>query len=833
MGFVEKYKNFFQYGFMVLMIVLASYVIHSETKDIKIENLQSLAAGLSFSNKLEITVAGLVAFAFVTCYDFVFASYFKLKIPKQELFKIGWISQSFNNFIGFGGITGGAIRKKMYEENGTDSKTSWKITLGVVMVDFMGLLVLAVPSIGGLVQVRQYVYIPILCMLFLVIPFFLFGDKLPMKAFKNENSPLAYFDLPVKFKLVAWSTIEWLVAALFFTYTVKIYQPEVSWSVGILVYVIGTIVGVLSMVPGGFGTFEGTCLLLFQLMGFQTPNLVLSLLIGRIVYTILPWLIGFLLLCAEYMGNFFEETGDVNFSKILSDILAAGVFLSGLVLLMSVATPGILTRMHILQHIFPKMVIIISTKITVSLGILLIILSRGIRLRVKKVHHVTTVVLILAALTCLLKGLDYEEAVFMLVITIGLLLTHDNFQNPNIPLKFKSVAAVFSTGMVLLAGYVGIYNHSHRIAFFSGSNRYSLAYLQTHWVDVVLMAMVAVVIGVLIQFTNRKYHVFRENTAEDDEKFSSFMQKYQGNEYSHLYYMNDKNVFYNQAGTVLFLYRPYKNHILVLGDPIGNPDDFEDAIDELLIWAEKKDMLVSFYQISKNYLADFIEEGFHFLKLGESALVDLESFTLAGKANRALRNTYNKMNEERLTFEVVKPPFSAEFFEEIRQISDEWLNGRSDMQFSLGGFKESYLRQTPIFVIYDENGSIQAFANLFPEEAQTLSIDLMRHRKSAPKGTMDFLFISIMNWAKENNYAYFDLGPAPLSNVGNKLYSDKKEKLVKLTYQYGNKIYGFTGLRSYKQKYHPTWSSVYLAYKNDGDLLNILLALVAITYNKD
>ena len=87
---------------------------------------------------------------------------------------------------------------------------------------------------------------------------------------------------------------------------------------------------------------------------------------------------------------------------------------------------------------------------------------------------------------------------------------------------------------------------------------------------------------------------------------------------------------------------------------------------------------------------------------------------------------------------------------------------------------------------------IQAFANLFPEEDQTLSIDLMRHRKSAPKGTMDFLFISIMNWAKENNYAYFDLGPAPLSNVGNKLYSDKKEKLVKLTYQYGNKIYGFS-----------------------------------------
>lgn len=41
----------------------------------------------------------------------------------------------------------------------------------------------------------------------------------------------------------------------------------------------------------------------------------------------------------------------------------------------------------------------------------------------------------------------------------------------------------------------------------------------------------------------------------------------------------------------------------------------------------------------------------------------------------------------------------------------------------------------------------------------------MRHVRSAPPGTMDFLFIELMLWGREQGYDWFNLGMAPLSGL--------------------------------------------------------------------
>lgn len=48
----------------------------------------------------------------------------------------------------------------------------------------------------------------------------------------------------------------------------------------------------------------------------------------------------------------------------------------------------------------------------------------------------------------------------------------------------------------------------------------------------------------------------------------------------------------------------------------------------------------------------------------------------------------------------------------------------------------------------------------------SLSVDLMRYYPDAPSGIMDAIFIHLFQWAKENEYHSFNIGMAPLSNVG-------------------------------------------------------------------
>ena len=107
----------------------------------------------------------------------------------------------------------------------------------------------------------------------------------------------------------------------------------------------------------------------------------------------------------------------------------------------------------------------------------------------------------------------------------------------------------------------------------------------------------------------------------------------------------------------------------------------------------------------------------------------------------------------------------------------------------------------------------------------TISIDLMRLIQNPPNGTMDALFVGVIDWAIANGYKKFILGKAPLSNVGLNQFSTTKEKIVKYIYNYGNKLYSFKGLRKYKEKYHPEWKGIYLAYPKNSNLSLIVINL--------
>lgn len=154
------------------------------------------------------------------------------------------------------------------------------------------------------------------------------------------------------------------------------------------------------------------------------------------------------------------------------------------------------------------------------------------------------------------------------------------------------------------------------------------------------------------------------------------------------------------------------------------------------------------------------------------------------------------------------------------------------MGFSIGSFDEDYLNISSIFTLEKKGGEIIAFANKMEiKNTDIFSIDLMRYDHQEIPSIMEMLFLSIIDWGKENGYGYFDLGIAPLSNVGNKPYSGRKEKLVHLAYQYGNRIYGFIGLRQFKQKFHPEWKNVYIAYK-DNHLLPQILVDISLLCHK-
>ena len=121
------------------------------------------------------------------------------------------------------------------------------------------------------------------------------------------------------------------------------------------------------------------------------------------------------------------------------------------------------------------------------------------------------------------------------------------------------------------------------------------------------------------------------------------------------------------------------------------------------------------------------------------------------------------------------------------------------------------------------------FANVWRSaEHAELSIDLMRHRPDAPNGIMDFLFVNLFTWGRDEGYATFNLGMAPLSGLPDHALAPLWNRLGNLVFRLGEHFYNFQGLRTYKAKFDPVWAPRYLASPGGLALPRVLTNVAAL-----
>ncbi|MDU6065324.1 MAG: phosphatidylglycerol lysyltransferase domain-containing protein, partial [Anaerococcus sp.] len=255
----------------------------------------------------------------------------------------------------------------------------------------------------------------------------------------------------------------------------------------------------------------------------------------------------------------------------------------------------------------------------------------------------------------------------------------------------------------------------------------------------------------------------------DYDRYIDLLRNQGGSKVAFLSFLDDKDLYWlnkDSKDLACLQIRTVADKVIVMGDPIGNEEYFNELLDKFINEADNLGYNIVFYEINKDITMKVHEYGFNFMKFGESANVDLDEFNLDGKKKKNLRKTINKISRDGYTFEILKGPFDGKTIKRLQEISNSWLGDSREKGFSLGFFDKDYLNIGDIGLVKDPNGKIIAFANLCPIYYKNwATIDLMRYEENVD-GLMDYLFINIFSYLKENNIKYFDLGMAPLSNVG-------------------------------------------------------------------
>jgi phosphatidylglycerol lysyltransferase len=349
---------------------------------------------------------------------------------------------------------------------------------------------------------------------------------------------------------------------------------------------------------------------------------------------------------------------------------------------------------------------------------------------------------------------------------------------------------------------------------------------------ITLFVMIAIIIATFILLSYIKRATIDLNESLDDVQ--SFLEINGGTHLSHLTFLNDKEVFRTANNKALVVFQKVGKRAIVLGDPIGKDEFIEQTILEFQNYCHENKMIPIFYQVSERYMNFYEKCGYEFFKQGQEARMDLHQYTLAGKKGAKLRTRRNKFERNGYQFHVSIPSHSQELINEVEFISNSWLDGRKEKGYSVSFYSEDYLSRFPIAYLTNPEGNIIAFASLAcdkQKQNRTITVDLMRHSKDCPHGTMDMLFTSIFQWCKENGYDWCSLGMSPLANVGMDKQAPIYEKLARFVFQYGNVFYQFKGLHEYKNKFGPNWEARYLAYKDS--FLPVLLLQLVFLIHKD
>ncbi len=539
------------------------------------------------------------------------------------------------------------------------------------------------------------------------------------------------------------------------------------------------------------------------------------------------------------VAYFFKSAYEYGiFSNLTNFILFVLILLSGLFLIVSALYPPLLDRFRMVSQVLPELLLKSSHKISFLIGLMLIMISKEIFFKVKRSYYITIALLILGGIFTFIKGLNYEEAIALLVVSIILRLSRKSFYRKSIPIKLSNytITSVIVIALtIFLIGYARTFIHNNLISHLYIHDYYWRIF-QFKRYDLLADATTY---GVFILFLIFLY-VTREKIENDPiysekvdmNKVKEFLTKTtSGNSLTHLTYLGDKKVYWALNGEAMIPYTKFNDKIVVLSDPVVPRERLSDCIQEFQSYLDIYGYKASFLQVAEENLSIYHDNGYYFFKLGEEAVVNLETFNLVGSKMSSFRNILRRFEKDGYSFEIINPPYTKEFLEKLKNISDEWLGGRKEKSFSIGWFNEAYLKKAPIAILkYNNTDEIIAFVSLmYCYDGKSIAIDLMRFRKKVPNSTMEFLFLNIILYFQEKGYKRFNLGEAPLSSVGLTPGSHLLEKFARLIYNYGQVFYSFSGLRRFKQKFKPEWEAKYLAYSSFLSLPDILIDTSVMT----
>lgn len=802
-------SNIFKFLFASSIFLFTFFKLRNEISSINWRELIKILGSKPLIYTAGVFLIGCFCILILCMYDFIIIKEFKtVHLSLSKLLKISWIANSFNVLLGFGGIIGANIRYNFYKLYINDNeKSKLKKAISLLMISTIsGVGLLSLLVVCNIFNNNNLLKNNISLKTFLFILVILLPIYLIYITIKPPIIDAKWLGL----KLVIVSSTDYLTSGIVMYTAMKFMNINISFIDMESIFIIATIAGIISMVPGGLGAFDLIFLLgVTQELNIEKSLIVSALVLYRISYYFVPFAIGLVLSVSELQHTLLntakesqitilsKEIGTIVFSITQQQIKQLGRSLTVIIfsfISFYFISDSLLLLIGNEQSIYLYFVVLL----TLCCSTLIFTDSMGIIVGSKETYNLLRIKLFF--LSAGEVYLFYQYRLLLGIILVLFLWIAWAF------LKKITEVTVIKTSITEKVTWIMIYY------LIFDTIIVNMKFMQNYQILCTFIALlICIVFSYLKRQSLRSQLTLDLNILTKEETLEVF-SKIDGNNLAHLALLEDNQVSFDNQYEVGIIFQETPHTIFVLGDPLGNKKNIFPFLKKLLLAANQKGKEIIFYQTSTNYLEYFNDLDYKIFKLGEEGTIDLTTFSLSGKKKRGFRATLNQLDKFHYKFQIVYPPYSTELLRELQEVSDKWLDTKKEMSFSVGNFEENYLNKAPIGILKDEQDHIIGFVSIMPTyNDETISIDLIRWDNSYNLAAMDALYLKTILWAKDEGYLKFNIGMAPFSN-SHENNINLKNTIITSIYSNTNYLYSFRGLRNYKEKYKPSWSSKYLIY---------------------
>lgn len=824
------------------LFAAAIFIVHHE---IEIYHWQDIRQALQdFPVMLMAMCVGITLLNYIalSLYDYLALEYAGEKLPYRRVLFASFLSYSISNNVGNAWLSGGSMRYRLYSGWGMPGMSIAKVVLFCTVTYLLGAMTILVggyafsPDRAGITDklppgtVQAAI---MLCSILLVAWWSAVAFYRKPLAIKDFSLPVPEFSLALRQLLAA--LLDLLLASLVM-YLPMSHFTGMPFGDFLVLYIFAQLAGLVSMIPGGIGVFEGSFIFLASSQ-YPTPHIVAALITYRVIYYFMPLVLaGFMLAAYELrLQQLIRHrlvSAAINvIESAIPKIFSVLLMLGGSVLLLSGATPALKDRLGWLQRLIPLPAMEFSHLLGSIAGVALLLLAQAVRRRIDAAYFASVATLVIGIIASLGKGLDYEEALFLGVMLVLFIPVRKHFYRKSamLQLDLSPQWLLLAAIAVLGSTWLGFFSYKHveysdelwwHFALYGDASRFLRS----------LVAILVVVTGLAAYrlLTRTAVTLALPTPAELDKAETMARQSYETAAYLAL--TGDKYLLWSQSGQSLLMFAVTNQYWVAMGGPVGIPEEHEELAWELRTLADRHNAKVAFYQVGTHHIPVYLDLGLALFKLGEEARVPLESFSLEGNKRARLRQSFHKLQREGLSFEIAPASGVDAILPELQTISNHWLKDKKarEKRFSIGFFKPEYLRRCSIALVRKE-GRIVAFANLWElENKEEFSIDLMRYEPGIANGLMEYLIVSLLLWGKAQGYHWFNLGMAPLSGLERHPLAPLWNKIGNTIFRFGSEFYNFDGLYQYKNKFDPVWQPRYLAAPAGLSMASALLSVTSL-----